>query len=155
MVYEISEEVEYLRHLAVVRFSASPEEIPQRIGPAFGTVFDYLDRHDIVPLGPPVGCYVTGAGATFEVRAGCAVDVPIRPDGDVEPYDLPTGESLTTVHTGPYDDLPRAYEALETRAHELGRELDTLMWEEYLTGPEVPPEQMRTAIHWPLKAAAV
>jgi effector-binding domain-containing protein len=149
MTYDITEETDPPRHLAVVRFSATPEQIPDRMAAAFGTVFGYLARNGVTPSGPPIGCYDTGSD-TFVVRAGCMVDDPIEPDGDVERYDLPGGDALSTVHVGPYDDLEHAYEALQARAGALGRELSPVMWEEYLTGPEVAPEEMRTVIHWPL-----
>lgn len=151
MSYEIIEDTAPARYLAVKRFSASPDQMGARISAAFGEVFGYLGRHRIAPLGPPVGCYEMGSGK-FVVRAGTAVDVPISAEGDVEPYYLPETEVLSTVHVGPYDELPKAYDALEARARELGRELDpTLMWEEYLSGPEVPADQMRTVVHWPLR----
>lgn len=151
MLYEIREQQEPDRHLAVTRFSASPDRIGARMGPAFGAVYAYVGRHGLQPVGAPVGCYEMGSGTTFEVLAGCVVEVPIEAEGDIEPYVLRGGPALTTVHAGPYDDLPKAYEALEAHAREFGLELDmSTMWEEYLTGPEVPPEQMRTVIHWPL-----
>jgi effector-binding domain-containing protein len=152
MLYEIREQQEPNRHLAVTRFTASPDQIGARMSQAFGTVYEYVGRHGIHPIGPPVGCYEMGTRNTFEVLAGCVVDVPIEADGDIEPYVLQGGPALTTVHAGPYDELPKAYEALEAHAREFGQELDmTTMWEEYLTGPDVPADEMRTAIHWPLK----
>jgi effector-binding domain-containing protein len=151
MSYEIRERQEPDRHLAVVRFSASPDQIGTRMGQAFGAVYQYLGRHGLEPQGPPVGCYEMGGGPAFGVRAGCVVAAPIDAEGDVEPYFLSGGTTLVTEHVGPYVELSKAYEALEVHAREHGQELDGgVMWEEYLTGPEVPPEQMRTVVHWPL-----
>lgn len=154
MTYEITQLKEPGRHLAVTRFTGrSAADISTHMGAAFGTVFGYLGRHGIDPLGPPVACYDMGAGDTFEVRVGCEVEHPVQAEGDIEPYDLPACDTLSTVHLGPYDELPKAYEALEARARELGVQLDpVVMWEEYLTGPEVPPEETRTVIHWPVEA---
>ena len=150
MTYEITRLKEPVRYLAVTRFSARPDEIGAHIGGAFGTVAAHLGRLGITPLGGAVACYRMG-DPTFEVRAGFEVDQPVDPAGPIESWVLPAGDSLTTVHLGPYDELPKAYEALEARARELGVTLDpATMWEEYLTGPEVPPEQTRTVIHWPL-----
>jgi effector-binding domain-containing protein len=154
MLYEIREHEEPDRHLAVRRFAARPDQIGARIGEAFGAVYQYLGRHGLQPLGPPIGCYEMGSGTPFEVRAGCVVPAPIEGEGDVEPYFLPGGPALVTEHVGTYAELPKAYEALEAHAREFGQELDpNVMWEEYLTGPEVPPDQMRTVIHWPLSIA--
>jgi effector-binding domain-containing protein len=151
MSYEITERHEPDRHLAVVRFTATPNQIGARTAAAFGAVYQYLGRHGLTPLGPPVSCYDVRAH-TFDVRAGCVVAVPVEAEGEVEPYDLPGGPALTTVHVGPYDELSKAYDALEAHAREFGQKLETtMMWEEYLTGPDVPREQMRTAVHWPLR----
>lgn len=151
MLYEIREQQEPDRHLAVRRFTASPDQIGALMRQAFGAVYQYLGRHGLPPMGPPVGCYEMGAGTTFEVRAGCVVAAPIEAEGDIEPFFLSGGTTLVTEHVGPYDELAKAYDALEAHALEFGKELDRgVMWEEYLTGPEVPPERMRTVIHWPL-----
>lgn len=29
-----------------------------------------------------------------------------------------------------------------------------MMWEEYLTGPDSPPEEITRVVHWPLETAA-
>jgi effector-binding domain-containing protein len=150
MTYEITRLEEPARHLAVTRFVARPDEIGGHIGGAFGTVAAHLGRLGITPVGAAVACYRMG-GPAFEVRAGFEVDEPVEPQGSIEPWVLPAGDALTTVHVGPYEELTKAYEALEARARELGVTLDpATMWEEYMSGPEVPPEQMRTVIHWPL-----
>ncbi|MFE6508764.1 GyrI-like domain-containing protein [Nocardioides sp. NPDC057767] len=150
MDYEITRSDEPGRHLAVTRFTAEAAEIGTSMAAAFGTVFGYLGRHGIEPLGPPMAYYVMGDG-TFEVRVGCAVGGPITDAGTLEPFDVPAATTLSTVHVGTYDELPQAYDALRVRASELGLRLDPVhMWEEYLTGPEVPPEEQRTVIHWPV-----
>ena len=150
MNYEITQLTEPERHLAVTRFTTTIAEISTRMGAAFGTVFAFFGKHGIEPLGPPMAYYVMGEGS-FDVRVGCEVRHPIRAEGAMEPFDILATATLSTVHVGSYDDLPGAYAALEARAGELGLKLDPgHMWEEYLTGPEVPPDQQRTEIHWPL-----
>ncbi|WP_350275701.1 GyrI-like domain-containing protein [Kribbella sp. HUAS MG21] len=152
MKYQITERNEPERHLAVTRFTTTVAEISTRMGAAFATVFGYLAEHGIDPAGAPTAYYVMGED-TFEVRVGCEVRDPVKPDDPIEPFVLPAAVTLSTVHVGPYDDLPNAYDALGTRAGELGLTLDPMhMWEEYLTGPEVPPNSQRTEIHWPLAA---
>lgn len=151
MSYEIREQQERERHLAVKRSTATPDQLGPLVAEAFRAVYGYTGRHGLTPVGAPVACYLMGGGDAFEALVGCVVSRPIEAEGDVEPYVLPGGPALVTEHVGPYEELSKAYEALEARARESGQELDrTTMWEEYLTGPDVPPEQMRTVIHWPL-----
>lgn len=153
MSYEITQRQEPDRHLAVKRFTATPDRIGPLVGEAFGLVYQYVSRHGLTPMGPPVACYLMDGGDAFEVLAGCVVvGAPIEAEGAVEPFLLHGGATLTTEHVGPYEELPKAYEALEAYAREAGQDLDrTVMWEEYLTGPDVPPAEMRTVIHWPLR----
>ena len=68
---------------------------------------------------------------------------------------LPDVDVVSTTHVGPYDTLGRAYDALKDGVVDLGRKVDesSVMWEEYLDGPQVPPEQTRTLVHWPLLPA--
>lgn len=153
MDYDVRIMEEPGRHLAVTRFRAEPEQIAARIGPAFGTVMAYLDRHGLRPSGPAVGYYDI-AGERFDVAAGFVVPAAIEAEVDVEPLTLPAGEVLSTLHVGSYAELPKAYDALQTEATRLGRELDrSVMWEEYLTGPDTPERLQCTLVTWPVQHA--
>ncbi len=138
------------RHVAVHRFRARPEEIGQKMGEAFGMVMRYAGMHGLQVHGPGIGHY-TMHGREFEVAAGFVVDVDFQGDDEVGLLTLPAGEVATTTHVGPYDHLMEAYEAVQAHARQVGRKLDEhVMWEEYLTGPEVPMEQQRTVVRWPV-----
>ena len=151
MDYDVKIMNEPGRHLAVTRFTAEPEQIAVRMGPAFGTVMSYLDRHGLRPSGPAVGHYDI-ADDHFEVAAGFVVAAPIEAEDEVEPLTLPAGEVLSTLHVGSYNELPKAYEALQAEATRLGREIDrSVMWEEYLTGPDTPERLQCTLVTWPVK----
>jgi effector-binding domain-containing protein len=150
--YEI--EVKHVdpRPFAAVRFRATVAEMPQHIGEAFGAVMAYLQRIGAPPDGPAVARYDIVAEGDFEVAAGFYVPSPIEGDGHVVPVELPAGDVARTTHIGPYEGLPQAYEAIEAWMKQNDREsAGSTMWEEYLTGPETPPEQTRTEIYWPLK----
>jgi effector-binding domain-containing protein len=76
----------------------------------------------------------------------------VEGDCHVVAVELPAGEVACTTHIGPYEGLPQAYEAIEAWMKQHGREAaGSTIWEEYLTGPETPPEQTRTDIYGPLK----
>jgi effector-binding domain-containing protein len=105
----------------------------------------------VSPDGPAIGFYeIRPDGLTASV--GFVVEEPYEGDGTVVSFDLPRCQVVTGVHVGPYDHLPAAYEALREAAVEQGCTIDeSEMWEEYLTGPDTPPEQTRTRISWPLQ----
>ena len=147
---DIRIEHEQGRHLAVTSFEADLGAMAEKMGEAFGTVAVALGRARIPPVGPAMACYdIRPDGMT--VSAGFLVPHPVEPDGDVRPLQLPACEVVRAEHVGPYDDLPATYERIRKAAADHDRDLDeTRMWEEYLTGPETPPEQTRTLVSWPL-----
>lgn len=139
------------QHLAAVRFRATIPELPHHLGPALGAVMSYLTRAGTRPSGPAVAYYQPREEGQFDVCAGFLVDAPIAGDGRVVPVELPACDAATTIHHGPYDDLPRTYEAILAWMARHGHAPSEAMWEAYLTGPEVPSEQLRTAVYWPAR----
>jgi effector-binding domain-containing protein len=154
MGYDIQIESEQGRHLAVRRFDATPEEMGAQMGAAFGGVATYLRRIGVPVSGPAMSCYEM-EGDDFHVASGFVVTGPFEEGDGVEHLQLPVREVVTTTHVGPYEKLGEAYDALKEWARGEGRAVDedTMMWEEYLDGPQTPPEQTRTVVHWPLRPA--
>lgn len=153
MGYDVQIAHESGRHLAVTRFTTEISRIGEKIGPAFQTVAGYLAEQGIAAAGPAVAYYETGPDE-FKVAAGFFVAEPIVGGGAVQPFRLPDTDVATTTHMGAYEDLVSAYDAVKSGALDQGREVDeSTMWEEYWTGPEVPAEQIKTVVYWPLKPA--
>lgn len=153
-MYDVEFAHETGRHLAVVRYDARPEDIGRKAGEAFGAVAGYLARIGVAVTGPAVTCYDMGEDV-FHVASGFVVEGPFEPGGGVEPFQLPEGEVATTTHIGPYDQLGKAYDAVRESARAQGRDVEDagMMWEEYWSGPEAPPEETRTVVFWPVKPA--
>ncbi len=150
MEYQIDYTEEPARTVAVLRFDVDPARVADQMGPAFGTVARFLATHRVPITGPAIAVYDIGPGA-MKAAVGFEVSEWFEGDGDVEPDTVPAGEALSTLHVGPYGELGKAYEVLRAHAGQLGRSLDEgRMWEEYLSEPEVPPEQTRTRVVWPL-----
>jgi effector-binding domain-containing protein len=47
---------------------------------------------------------------------------------------------VVALHTGPYEDLPAAREALKAWLREKGKSASYPIWEEYLTNPHEEPD---------------
>jgi effector-binding domain-containing protein len=111
----------------------------------------HLGRAAIVPRGPAVARYEPTTDG-FTVAAGFPVDAPVEPGDGVDNIVLPAGEVAHTTHLGPYDQLPKTYEALRAGVEAQGRSLvdGAAMWEEYWSGPDTPPEATRTEVFWPV-----
>ena len=140
------------RHLVVAKFTVSnTAEIGQRMAQAFGAVMRYAGEHRIDIEGPAIGHY-TKTGGGFDVAAGFVVQEPVVGDGTIVGMELPAAEVATTTHIGSYEGLTRVYEALVDWADREERSLDeSVSWEEYWSGPEVPESEHRTVVCWPLQ----
>lgn len=112
-----------------------------------------LERTGTPPAGPPFARYLTGDPAAADVEAGVPVDRPFAAVDDVHAVELPGGEAVVSVHTGPYDGLPTAWAALSAWIENHGRRPRAPGWESYLTdpGPGIDPATLVTEICIPIE----
>jgi effector-binding domain-containing protein len=142
------------RRIAVTSFPWDHEDITELMAASFGTVARYLTRVGVPITGPAVGYYTKQEDGRFRVSAGFVVDDAFEGDGTVELTRLPTGRVVSTVHIGPYERLTETYDALQDYAARHHLVLDQgSMWEEYLSAPDVDPDQVHTRVTWPVRHA--
>ena len=132
------------------------EQIGTFLDEAFRVASDAIATAGANPAGGPVARYDMSDGR-FTVQAGVPVasDLPasqvvnleVPHDDDLLVEEFPAGLAATTMHTGPYDQVPLAYQRLSAWMAEHGYQPTGRPWEQYLDGPEVP--QPRTVIWWP------
>jgi effector-binding domain-containing protein len=129
-------------------------EIGPWLAKAYGHVAAVLASQGAPPAGPPFARYRKLGNGTFEVEAGFPVLSPIRARGEVRASILPGGPAANTVHTGPYDEMEPAYEALAEWVRSRGDELAGDAWEIYFSDPiaEPNPASWRTEIVQPYRA---
>jgi effector-binding domain-containing protein len=155
MTQEIDVTTVPARTVAVYRFHVASGDltaIGEKMGGAFGRVISALRAAGVVVVGPAIARYQRAEDG-FDVAAGLPISEPITALEDgVASLELPSTEVAHTTHIGAYEDLPKSYDALRAAVESRGRHLDekSPMWEEYLTGPETPPELTRTEVYWPL-----
>lgn len=156
MAYDVSFTNAPERLLAVHRWHVPADQLALmggEMGRAFETVLTHLGRAGVTAGGPAVACYQqTGDG--FDVAAGFPVDETFAPSEDVDQLVIGAEEVARTTHFGPYDGLPAAYEAVRAAAEARGLAVDDRgpMWEEYWSGPDVPADQHRTEVFWPVRS---
>jgi effector-binding domain-containing protein len=114
------------------------------IGPwlaeTFGAVATVITAHGAYPAGPPFARYHRLAADGFTVEAGFPVSAAIDADGDVRPSQLPGGPVAATVHTGPYDQMAPAYEAIAGWVSSHRGEPAGDPWEIYFSDPAAEPD---------------
>ena len=128
-------------------------QIAQSIGEFLTTVGRRLGELGIEPVGMPYTRYHKIDGITVELEAGMPVGTASAGSGRVNSGELPAGPIATTVHVGPYEDLPKAGAALTAWAAENGKRPAGPNWESYLNDPtEVAgPHEYRTEVVMPLQ----
>lgn len=151
MLSEVSLQELQLQHTAVLRRRVSHEGLGAFFATAFDEVVQTLVTQEAVASGPPFARYHALQGGDWDVEAGVPVQAPIRAAGEVHSSSLPAGTAAHVLHTGPFDDLGRAHEALSAWVQANGFRPYGEAWETYLDGPEVP--EPRTAIYQPCVAA--
>lgn len=127
-------------------------------------LIDHLAARGQAPSGPPFLRYlVIDMSADMVVQAGVPVAVPVERDDHVEPDELPAGDYLSTVHTGPYEGLYAASGGLMAYAGREGLRFDKhpsdagevwasrLEW--YETNPAEEPDPARWVTRLEFKLA--
>ncbi|MFE6749652.1 MerR family transcriptional regulator [Kitasatospora purpeofusca] len=143
--YEVVEEREPERRLAVVRAVTGPAGLGERVGGCVGRLLAQLDG---VPWRPPLwGLFPLDLGEGMRIAVGAeAPPLPAGPEAP-ERLVLPGGPVLATVHHGPYAQLPLAYHALLAAVHERGLRPVPPAREAYLVGPgEAAAEEWATRL---------
>ncbi|MFD9064748.1 MerR family transcriptional regulator [Kitasatospora purpeofusca] len=139
--YEVAEDREPERRLAVVRAVTGPAGLGERVGECVGRLLAGLDG---VAWRPPLwGLFPLDLGEGMRIAVGAEAPLPAGPQASPFPAGpqaperlvLPGGPVLATVHHGPYAQLPLAYHALLAAVHERGLRPVAPVREAYLVGP--------------------
>lgn len=139
---------------AGVRRTVPMEALTGFFSDAFTQTMRAMTAQGVMPAGPPFGKYYAAPTATIDVEAGFPVAQAIEPSGEVVPGSLPGGSIAEAEHIGSYDDMERTYAVMEQFIRDAGLTPGPIMWESYLTGPDVEPNPRawRTVISWPVGA---
>lgn len=137
-----------------VRTRTPVSQLPQALGKAYGEIAAYLGSLRERPAGPPFVAYHNMDMQDLDVEIGFPVSHPLPGQGKLLPGAMPEGQIATCLHTGPYEDIPAAYDALNRWIDEHGYQATGLAIEIYLNDPQTTqPAQLQTQIMLPLRAA--
>jgi hypothetical protein len=115
------------------------QALQQLLGPAFEEAAAAAAQQGLTLAGPPVAHYLPSTAGPWRVAAGFPVTDVVRRDGRVRSATGPSGRVVITTHTGPYDGLADAYDAVRDHALEDGYECDPGWWERYLDAGAAQP----------------
>lgn len=118
-------------------------------------VWGYVESHELKPVGPPFTRFYSYVDGVVDLEGGIPVENTADGEGRVKPSELPGGTVATTIHTGPYEKLPEAHDALHGWMREHKKESAGSQWEFYITDPgeEPDPARWKTELIWPIRDA--
>lgn len=96
----------------VVKGKETTKKLGGAIKTALGKVEAFMKSKKIAATGKPLTKTLVYKQGTVEFQSGFPVAKGQKGEGDVEVLELPAGNVAKTLHTGPQDKSPYAYEAL-------------------------------------------
>ena len=159
MTYDVTRRELAAQPVLVVRRRVRRAEIAATIGAVLPKVFLHAQQRGLAIAGYPMTRYLeTSIGlVTFETGMRVTHDgawSAADGEGDVLAEMLPAGPAATTIHSGPYDQLPDAYAAVEEWIAANGWRQAGAPWKVYLNDPadHPNPRDWKTEVCWPLEA---
>lgn len=140
-------------HAVGIRETHPISELPGFFGSAFGELAQYVLANGASFSGPPFARYFSVEESSVDVEAVFPVTRPLEGSGRIHGVHLAACGAIQVRHTGPYDDLGAAYQAIEAWLVEHGRTRADAPREVYLNGPDevTGPEQLETLVIQPIR----
>lgn len=131
--------------LMAVHAQVRPPEFPRAIREGLDKVWAYIRANGVKPGHNVVVYRGLEPCSGMSMDAGVQVEAPLPGDGTVVPVTTPGGLVATTVHSGPYDKLGDASEALHRFCTEKNHRIIGPTWELYGDWAENPAD-LRTDV---------
>jgi DNA-binding transcriptional MerR regulator len=154
MRYDVQVTDKPARPALVLRFRSSQDRLGQDIGVAMRTLADAARQARAHGAGPPVIIWShqhNGSEIAYEGLACQPVRELMEPSGDAVLGEVPGGRFASAVHTGPFEELGAAYEAVAAWIEEHRHHIAGPPQQTYLTAHETDPARYRTEIAFPIR----
>ncbi len=156
-MYEIEDRTLVEQPTMVMHGKVKLEDIPTFLGRVYHTVETQIREAGAHVVGLPFARYrpLDAEYREFEIEAGLPVVMAVAGHGEVEASHLPGGPAAVIIHTGPYERMEPAYEAVNSWMRERGAHSEGPAWEVYHTDPneEPDPATWRTEVVQPYRPA--
>lgn len=139
-----------VRPALAVRFFAPVQDLPIQFGRVYGMIMEYMKEIGAEDAGGAFAIYHNMNMEKLDVEAGFSVSKAKPSKGNISAIEIPSGLYAVCHYTGPYDKMPPAYRELQQFAKDRGYLTGQIAYEWYLTGPDVPPQAMKTDIAFPV-----
>ena len=157
MPYEVKVKRIRDQDVASLREHVSMETIAEAIGGGFAEIARTLQAHGTAISGAPFIVYhdVIDEETDGDIEMCIPVAGPVESAGRVEAKTVSGGPVASTIHKGPYREIPPAYHALSSWISQNGHSMTGPPREIYLTDPtEVSEVEILTEVDWPIDGEA-
>ena len=152
MEYQVGSHAQPRQPYVAVRDTVAMARIGEAMGPLFERLYGWLGEHGVAPSGPPWARYLMVGTDELELEIAAPVAQAPGAEGGIVVGVLPACQVATTLHIGPYDQLPGAYAAVNAWLAAEGWQIAGAMWEIYENGPDSEPDpgRWRTTVAFPI-----
>jgi effector-binding domain-containing protein len=142
-----------VRHLSrtptlTIHAEIAPAEIQATMGASFGALFGYAGRNGVQPAGVFARYHAFEPKVVMDI--GVTLPRALPGEGNIEAGEIAECDAAVTLHVGPYEGMAPAYEAVQAWIAAKGRTAAGPPMEFYLSPPDVPPDQIKTEVVFPL-----
>jgi effector-binding domain-containing protein len=155
MHVEIAVKEIHPRPTLVIRELIPAADMPRRMGEFFSELSAYMRENDIPMAEPPFALFHSVDKENVDMECGFPTQRPEEGEDNIFPSRLPGGTVVMAVHIGPYEQLEQTYSEIRGYMREHGLTPGPIMWEQYLTGPDVEDENKHvTHMFWPVEGGS-
>jgi effector-binding domain-containing protein len=135
-----------------IRVRSAVQDLPTILGRSYGALGRYLGRLGQQPTGAPFVAYYNTDMQNLDLEIGFPVAKKLLGKDDIQAGEIPGGKAAACLHTGPYDKMEPAYQAIAQWMKAKGYEGTGVCYEMYLNDPQqTPPDALQTQIVFPIK----
>ena len=157
MTYEIALREVPEQPIVSIRERVSESDMPGFIGRCYGQLYSRLGSFGVTPSGPPMVIYHAFGPDLIDAEVCVPVDMVVPTPAPFVSRALPATHVASTLHVGPYNELGKAYDALNEWITQHEYQASDPVYVRYLTQPgrNVPESEYQTIIEMPIVATAV
>ena len=135
-----------------IRTRAAVQDLPRVLGPAWGAIMQYAGSLGVLPSGAPFVAYHNMDMQDLDIEIGFPFAQELAGQGNIQAGAIPGGKVATCMHIGPYDQVGRAYDALQKWLEANSYLPVGVAYEFYLNDPQTtPPSELLTQVVFPLQ----
>lgn len=135
-----------------VKTVTSVGNLPQVIGKAYESIFNYLNENGVKPVDAPFTAYYNRDMENLEVEIGFPVAKELAGKDEIIASQIPAGKKVISIYHGAYQEMGPTYEAMMKWISERELQPTGVVYEFYYNSPmEVPENELMTKIMFLIK----